>query len=62
MRKVIIVGNWKMNKIVDEVVKMIEELKLLVKDVICDVVVCFIFVCLDVVKKVVVGLNIKVVV
>ena len=50
MRKAIIAGNWKMNKTVDEAVKMIEELKPLVKDATCDVVVCPTFVCLDAVK------------
>ena len=45
MRKPIIAGNWKMNKTVDEAVKMIEELKPLVKDAACDVVVCPTFVC-----------------
>ena len=60
MRKPIIAGNWKMNKTVDEAVKMIEELKPLVKDAACDVVVCPTFVCLDAVKKAVAGSNIKV--
>ena len=60
MRKAIIAGNWKMNKTVDEAVKMIEELKPLVKDAKCDVVVCPTFVCLDAVKKAVEGSNIKV--
>ena len=60
MRKAIIAGNWKMNKTVDEAVKMIEELKALVKDATCDVVVCPTFVCLDAVKKAVAGSTIKV--
>ena len=60
MRKAIIAGNWKMNKTVDEAVKMIEELKPLVKDATCEVVVCPTFVCLDAVKKAVEGSNIKV--
>ena len=60
MRKAIIAGNWKMNKTVDEAVKMIEELKPLVKDATCDVVVCPTFVCLDAVKKATAGSNIKV--
>ena len=60
MRKAIIAGNWKMNKTVDEAVKMIEELKPLGKDATCDVVVCPTFVCLDAVKKAVAGSNIKV--
>lgn len=60
MRKAIIAGNWKMNKTVDEAVKMIEELKPLVKDATCDVVLCPTFVCLDAVKKATEGSNIKV--
>ncbi|AOR24417.1 triose-phosphate isomerase [Clostridium taeniosporum] len=60
MRKAIIAGNWKMNKTVDEAVKVVEELKPLVKDATCDVVVCPTFVCLDAVKKAVAGSNIKV--
>ncbi|MBE6062303.1 MAG: triose-phosphate isomerase [Clostridium butyricum] len=60
MRKAIIAGNWKMNNTVDEAVKLIEELKPLVKDAKCDVVVAPTFVCLDAVKKAVEGTNIKV--
>jgi triosephosphate isomerase len=60
MRKAIIAGNWKMNKTIDEAVKMVEELKPLVKDATCDVVVCPTSVCLDAVKKAVAGSNIKV--
>ena len=40
MRKAIIAGNWKMNKTPSEGVKLIEELKPLVADADCDVVVC----------------------
>ena len=40
MRKAIIAGNWKMNKTVDEAVKMIEELKPLVVSEDVDVVFC----------------------
>ncbi len=40
MRKAIIAGNWKMNKTPDEAKKLVEELKPLVKDATCDVVVC----------------------
>lgn len=40
MRKAIIAGNWKMNKTPAEGVKLVEELKPLVKDATCDVVVC----------------------
>jgi triosephosphate isomerase len=60
MRKAIIAGNWKMNKTPEEAVKMVEELKPLVKDATCDVVVCPTFVCLDAVKQAVAGSNIKV--
>ncbi len=40
MRKAIVAGNWKMNKAPDEAAKLVEELKPLVKDASCDVVVC----------------------
>lgn len=60
MRTPIIAGNYKMNNTVSEAVKLVEELKPLVKDAKCDVVVCPTFVCLDAVKKAVEGTNIKV--
>lgn len=60
MRKAIIAGNWKMNKTVSEAVALVEELKPLVKDAKCDVVVCPTFVCLDAVLKAAKGSNIKV--
>ncbi|NMM65266.1 triose-phosphate isomerase [Clostridium sp. P21] len=60
MRKAIIAGNWKMNNTVEEGLKLVEELKGLVKDAKCDVVVCPTFVCLDAVLKAVKGSNIKV--
>lgn len=60
MRKAIIAGNWKMNKTIDEAVKLVEELKPLVKDAKCDVVVCPTFVCLGAVLKATEGTNIKV--
>ena len=40
MRKSIIAGNWKMNKTPEEAAALVTELKPLVKDAICDVVVC----------------------
>ena len=40
MRKPIIAGNWKMNKTPEEAKALVTELKPLVKDAICDVVVC----------------------
>ncbi|WP_066874563.1 triose-phosphate isomerase [Clostridium mediterraneense] len=60
MRTPIIAGNWKMHYTVDEAVKVVEELKGLVKDAKAEVVVCPTFVCLDAVKKAVAGTNIKV--
>lgn len=60
MRKSIIAGNWKMHNTVEEAVKLVTELKPLVKDAECDVVVCPTFVCLDAVKKAAEGTNIKV--
>ena len=39
MRKAIIAGNWKMNKTPEEAKKLVEELKPLVADASCDVVV-----------------------
>lgn len=59
MRTPIIAGNWKMHYTIDEAVKLVEELKPLVKDAKCEVVVCPTFVCLDAVKKAVEGTNIK---
>lgn len=49
-----------MNNTVEEGLKLVEELKGLVKDAKCDVVVCPSFVCLDAVLKAVKGSNIKV--
>ena len=49
-----------MHYTVDEAVKVVEELKELVKDAKAEVVVCPTFVCLDAVKKAVAGTNIKV--
>lgn len=60
MRKPIIAGNWKMHKTVDEAVNFVEEIKPLVKDAKCEVVVCPTFVCLDAVVKAAKGSNIKV--
>ena len=60
MRKPIIAGNWKMHNTIEEAVKMVEELKPMVKDSACEVVVCPTFVCLDAVVKAVKGSNIKV--
>lgn len=60
MRKAIIAGNWKMHNTVEEAVKLVEELKPLVVNAKCDVVVCPTFVCLDAVVKAAKGSNIKV--
>lgn len=47
MRKPVIAGNWKMNKTVSEAVKLVEDLKPLVKGTAAEVVVCPTFVCLN---------------
>lgn len=60
MRKAIIAGNWKMHYTVEEAVKLVEDLKPLVKDASCEVVVCPTFVCLDAVVKAAKGSNVKV--
>lgn len=60
MRKPIIAGNWKMHYTPEEAVKVITELKPLVKDANCDVVICPTFVCLDAALKAAAGSNIKI--
>ena len=60
MRKPIIAGNWKMNKTPDEAAALVEELKPLVKDASCDVVVCVPAVDLHAVKAAVKGSKIHV--
>jgi len=60
LRKAIIAGNWKMNNTIEEAVKLVEELKPMVKDAQCEVVLCPTFICLQAVKNVVEGTNIKV--
>lgn len=60
MRKPIIAGNWKMNNTIEESVKLIKELKDLVKSAKCDVVVCPPFLCLPAVVKECEGTNIMV--
>lgn len=60
MRKPIIAGNWKMHKTIDEAVSFVEEIKPLVKEAKCEVVVCPTFVCLDAVVKATKGSNVKV--
>lgn len=58
MREPIIAGNWKMNMTPAEARKLIRELKPLVADATCTVVVCPPFVCLDAVRKAIAGSNI----
>ena len=59
MRKPIIAGNWKMNKTPEEAKALIEELKPLVKDAQCDVVVCVPFTDLCAAGKALEGSNIR---
>ncbi|HPF88398.1 MAG TPA: triose-phosphate isomerase [Candidatus Limiplasma sp.] len=59
MRKPIIAGNWKMNKTPDEAKALVTELKPLVKDAACDVVVCVPAVCYQAVKEAAAGSNVK---
>jgi triosephosphate isomerase (TIM) len=60
MRLPIIAGNWKMHYTVEQAVNTVEELKTLVKNAKCEVVVCPTFICLDAVVKAAKGTNIKV--
>ena len=59
MRKPIIAGNWKMNKTAAEGAALVEELKPLVKDADCDVVVCVPFTDIPAVSAAVRGTNIR---
>ncbi len=59
MRKPIIAGNWKMNKTPDEAAALVTELKPLVADAACDVVVCVPAVDFAAVKTAAEGSNIK---
>lgn len=60
MRRPVIAGNWKMNKTVSEAVKLVEDLKPLVKGAEAEVIVCPTFVCLSEAIKAVKGSNIGV--
>ncbi|MEG0774469.1 triose-phosphate isomerase [Clostridium sp.] len=60
MRKPIIAGNWKMHKTILEAVTLVEELKSLVKEAQCDIVVCPTFLSLPAVVEACKGTNIKV--
>lgn len=59
MRIPIIAGNWKMNKTIDEGIKLVNEIKAPVADTDVEVVVCVPFVLLDSLKKELKGTNIK---
>ncbi len=58
MRKPIIAGNWKMNMTPSEAVRLVEELKPLVKDAKCDVVICPPYVDLPAAAEAIKGSNI----
>ena len=60
MRKKVIAGNWKMNKLPNEAIELIEKLTLLVKDTDSEVVVCVPYIDLFYVLMQVQGTNIKV--
>lgn len=60
MRKAIIAGNWKMNNTISEAAALIEQLKPMIKDAKCDVVVCPTFLSLPTVVELCKGTNIKV--
>ncbi|HYF83907.1 MAG TPA: triose-phosphate isomerase [Clostridia bacterium] len=60
MRRPLIAGNWKMNKTVSEAIKLVEDLKPLVKGSDAEVVVCPTFVCLNEAVKAASGSNIGV--
>ncbi len=59
MRKPIIAGNWKMNKTPTEAAQLVSDLKPLVADANCDVVVCVPAVDFAAVKEAAAGSNIK---
>ena len=59
-RRAVIAGNWKMNKTPEEAVKVINELKPLVKDAAAEVVIFPTFVCLDAALKAAKGSNVKI--
>lgn len=60
LRKAVIAGNWKMNKTPAETAALIEEMKPLVKDADCDVVICVPYVDLQTAIEKTAGTNIKV--
>ena len=60
LRNAVIAGNWKMNKTPEETTALINEMKPLVKDADCGVVLCVPFVDLDAALKAAAGSNIKI--
>ena len=60
LRKAVIAGNWKMNKTPDETKALIEEIKPLVKDADCDVIVCVPYIDIHTALEATKGSNIKV--
>ena len=60
IRRAVIAGNWKMNKIPAETTALINEMKPLVKDAGCDVVLCVPFVDISAATEAAKGSNIKI--
>ena len=60
LRKVVIAGNWKMNKTRPEAKALIEELKPLVSDASCEVIICVPYTNLETALDATAGTNIKV--
>ena len=60
LRRPVIAGNWKMNKTPDEAKALIEEMKPLVADADCDVVICVPYVDIPTALEATAGTNIKV--
>ena len=60
LRKVVIAGNWKMNKTPDEAVALINEIKPLVADADCDVVACVPYIDLFAAMEAAKGSNIRI--
>ena len=60
MRKYVIAGNWKMNNTPAEAAALIQEMKPLVKDAACDVVLCVPFVDITAAVEAAKGSNIKI--
>ena len=60
LRKAVIAGNWKMNKTPSEAKALIEEMKPLVKDAACDVVLCVPFIDIPAAIEAAKGSNVKI--